>query len=207
LATFCWTKYFYIMMLILQGCCFIQSLHFCDKFQEDFVQDFKQCSSSSLAYVWTTWNFVWTLIYQSIIRPDDENFSSGRPSVSRSFELLLVAFIRTYQQYVWTPFSIRRVKRFLSKIKIWEDNCNRPGAILDKASRAEDVQPSRRQTPWFDAQTLLWKLHAVEVQPSGCGSIQERISSEFGKPIAQLSVRTPSATIRTPSRKIASNTI
>jgi hypothetical protein len=48
-------------------------------------------------------------------------------------------------------FSVRKVKGFLSKTQIWEDSCNRPDdvaippdAILDKASRVEDVQPSRR---------------------------------------------------------------
>jgi len=39
--------------------------------------------------------------------------------------------------------------------------------------------------------------------PFGRGSIQERISNEFGKQIAQLSVQMPSATVRTPPRKIA----
>jgi len=41
-----------------------------------------------------------------------------------------------------------------------------------------------------DAQALIWKLLAAEVQPSGHGSIQERISIEFGKPIAQLFIWT-----------------
>jgi hypothetical protein len=60
------------------------------------------------------------------------------------------------------PFSVRQVIGFLSQTQIWEDSCNRlddvcshpddvrssPDAILDKASRAEEVQPSERQTPW-----------------------------------------------------------
>jgi hypothetical protein len=42
---------------------------------------------------------------------------------------------------------------------------------------------------------LIWKLHVAKVQPLGSGSIQEIISSKFGKPIAQLSIQTPSATV------------
>jgi len=40
-------------------------------------------------------------------------------------------------------------------------------------------------------QPLIWKLHAAKVQPSGRGSIQERISTKFGKLISQLSVWMP----------------
>jgi hypothetical protein len=40
-------------------------------------------------------------------------------------------------------------------------------------------------------QALIWKLRAAKVRSSGRGSIQERISANFGKPIAQLFVRTP----------------
>jgi hypothetical protein len=41
-------NHFYVMMLIIQGCCFIQSLHFSYELQEDFVQDSKQRSSIPL---------------------------------------------------------------------------------------------------------------------------------------------------------------
>jgi len=34
-------NHFYVMMLIIQGCCFIQSLYFNYELQEDSVQDFK----------------------------------------------------------------------------------------------------------------------------------------------------------------------
>jgi hypothetical protein len=57
----------------------------------------------------------------------------------------------------------------------------------------------------LDAQALIWKLCAAEVQSSRCGSIQDIISSEFGKPIVQLSALTPSATVRTPPRKLKSD--
>jgi hypothetical protein len=65
-------------------------------------------------------------------------------------------------------------------------------------------------TSYFMVQTLkalIWELRLAKVRlpdaratPFGHGSIQERISSKFGKLIAQLSVRTPSATIRAPPR-------
>jgi len=44
---------------------------------------------------------------QSIIRPDGENFPSGPSSVSRSFELLQLALVRTFQQHVRTTLSVR----------------------------------------------------------------------------------------------------
>jgi hypothetical protein len=72
------------------------------------------------------------------------------------------------------PFSVRQVIEFLSQTQLWEDSSNRPDdvcsrldAILDKASLPEEFQPFGRQTPWSDAQTLLWNLRAAEVQPSG----------------------------------------
>jgi hypothetical protein len=46
---------------------------------------------------------------------------------------------------VRTPVSARQVKRFPSQTQIWEDNCNRPNAILDKTRRGEELQPSGRQ--------------------------------------------------------------
>jgi hypothetical protein len=42
---------------------------------------------------------------------------------------------------------------------------HRPDAILDKASRVEDRLDVSLHCP--NAQTLVWKLRAVEVQPSG----------------------------------------
>jgi hypothetical protein len=85
-----------------------------------------------------------TLNCQTIIHPDDENFLSEPSFVSRSFELLKVASVRTSQQHGRTPFSVQQVKRFLSKTQIWEDSYNRPDdvcsspdAILDKATCAK----------------------------------------------------------------------
>jgi len=54
---------------------------------------------------------------------------SERPFVSRSFELLSVASVQTSQQHIRMPFSVRQVKRFLSKTQIWEDTYNRPDNV------------------------------------------------------------------------------
>jgi hypothetical protein len=43
-----WQNYFYIMLLINQGYCYIQSLHFSYVLQEDSVQNSRQWSSSPL---------------------------------------------------------------------------------------------------------------------------------------------------------------
>jgi hypothetical protein len=54
---------------------------------------------------------------QSIIRPDDKNFSSGPSFMSKSFELLLLAFVRTFQQHIWTTLSVRLLWDFFPKHK------------------------------------------------------------------------------------------
>jgi hypothetical protein len=105
------------MMLIIQRCCFIQSLLFSYELQEDFVQNSKQlvqfpCIRSDDVV------FRPDAHLSSIIHPDDKNFSSGLPSVSRSFELFQVASVQKFQQHVQKPFSV-------SKTQIWEDSCNR----------------------------------------------------------------------------------
>jgi hypothetical protein len=61
---------------------------------------------------------------QSIIRPDDENFPFRPSPVSRSFELLQLASIWTFQQPVRTTLSVRQASGFLSKTQLWEDRCN-----------------------------------------------------------------------------------
>jgi hypothetical protein len=52
------------MMLLIQGCCYIQSLHFSSVLQEDCVE-FKIVKFKSLVSVWTMWYSVRTLIYQT----------------------------------------------------------------------------------------------------------------------------------------------
>jgi hypothetical protein len=73
---------------------------------------------------------------QSIIRPDDENFRSEPSHVSRIFELLQLASVQTFQQHVRTTLSVR-------------DRCNRPDALIHKASIAFKIQTSERQLAWF----------------------------------------------------------
>jgi hypothetical protein len=110
----------------------------------------------------------------SIIRQDDKNFPFRLQFVSRSFELLSVVSVRMSQQHIQTPFSVRQVKRFPFQTQIWEDSCNYsdnvafpPNAILDKASRVEDVQLSGRQSPLSGHSNLIMELRAAEVQPFG----------------------------------------
>jgi hypothetical protein len=86
---------------------------------------------------------------QSIIRQDDENFSSGPSSMSKRFELFQLAFVRTFQQHVRATLSVRPAMGFLSKTQIWEDRCNRPNdvdsrpdALIHKASITFKIQMS-----------------------------------------------------------------
>jgi hypothetical protein len=104
-----------------------------------------------------------TLNSPSIIYPDDENFQCGPSSMSRSFKLFQVASVRTFQQYVQTPFSVRLAVRFLSKTQIWEDSCNhlddvcsRPDTLIHKASRAFKVQPFGRQSSWSGRSSFIY---------------------------------------------------
>jgi len=143
------------MMLIIQGYCFIQSLHFSYELQEDSVQDSKQCSSVPLhpfgrcgipfghssvkaSSIRTTRTFLLDVplcpkaLNCSRLHPF-ERFSntSGRLSV---FDKLKDFFLK--HRYGKIVATVRMTWLF------------RPDTILDKASRAEEVQPSGSQTPW-----------------------------------------------------------
>jgi len=85
-------NHFYVMLLLSQGCSFIQSLLFSYVLREDSVK-FSRIYFGSLSAVRTTWYSVRTLISQQHC-PDDEIFLSGRPSVSRSFEQFKIASVR-----------------------------------------------------------------------------------------------------------------
>jgi hypothetical protein len=94
---------------------------------------------------------------QSIIRPNDENF------LSRSFELLQLASVQTFQQHVRTTLSVRPAIGFPSKRQIWEDHYNRPNdvdSLLDahiyKASYAFKIQTSGRQPSWSGRASYLY---------------------------------------------------
>jgi len=166
---------------------------------------------------------------QSIIRLDDKNFPSRPSSVSKSFELLQLASVRTFQQHVRTTLSVRPATGFLSKIQIWEDRCNRPDdvdscpdALIHKESIAFKIKTSGRQFSWSGRVSIrygncvhqinrsddhslgpdAWSL-GMEITCSGsttirttrqqrpnAAQIRKEFLQNFGKPIAQLSVRT-----------------
>jgi len=78
-------------------------------------------------------------------------FPSGPSSVSRSFELLQLASVRTIQQPVRTILSVRSSFEISFRTQIWEDCCNRPddvvshpNALIHKASIAIQIQKSRQ---------------------------------------------------------------
>jgi hypothetical protein len=91
-------NYFYVMMLLYRDAVLFGVYTSVLSFKEDSVQNSKQLVQ--FATVWTTCYTVRTLNCPSIICSDDENFSSGPSFVSRSFELLQLAFVRMSQQHV-----------------------------------------------------------------------------------------------------------
>jgi len=117
---------------------------------------------------------------------------------SRSFELLQLATVRTMWIPVWTRSSIRQVSHSKSR---------RPDTSLKGPdARASDMKIACiRSTVWttiplvWTREALVWKLRAAEVRPSERQGITVRMQLKsgknfneiFGKPIAQLSVRTP----------------
>jgi hypothetical protein len=147
-------NHFYVMMLIIQGCCFIQSLHLSYELQEGSMQDFKQCSSVPLhpsgrrgipfehssikaSSVRTTRSFH----LKVPLCPEASNCSrlhpSGRPSNTSGL----------FSMFDKSKHFFPKHKYGKTAATVWTTWLFCPDAILDKASRAEDVQPSRRQTP------------------------------------------------------------
>jgi hypothetical protein len=150
----------------------IQSLHFNFVLQEDSVRNSRQWSQ--IPYIRPDDLVIRPDAHQSSnIGSDDMVISFELPSVSRSFKLFKVTFVRTSQQHVRTPFSVQKVKRFPSQKHMgrqlqlfgWhvytvqtiflirqdvEKNCNCPDVRATSSGR----------------QSLLWKLHAAEVQLS-----------------------------------------
>jgi hypothetical protein len=55
----------------------------------------------------------------------------------------------------------------VSQTQIWEDSYNRPDAVLNKASRVEEVQPSRRKTQWSGRSDLI-----MEIACSGSATVR-----------------------------------
>jgi hypothetical protein len=80
--------------------------------------------------------------------------------------------------------------------------CRRSPTVWTSVSMVQTLKPQ-----YENCVQLKCKRPDARATPSKHGSIQERISREFEKPIAQLSVRTASTTVQTPPRKIASDEI
>jgi hypothetical protein len=98
---------------------------------------------------------VWMHIRLKHHPSERRGFPSGPSSMSRSFELLQLAFVWTIQQPVRTTLSVRSSFRISFQIQIWEDCCNRPDdvesrpdALIYKASIAIQIQTSGHQPTW-----------------------------------------------------------
>jgi hypothetical protein len=81
--------------------------------------------------------------------------------MSRSFELLQLASVRTFQQHVRTTLSVRQGSGFLSKTQLWEDRCNspddvdsHPDVLIHKASIAFKIQTFGRLWAWSGRATI-----------------------------------------------------
>jgi hypothetical protein len=89
--------------------------------------------------------------------------------MSRSFELLQLASVRTFQQHVQTTLSVRPAMGFLSKTQMWENRCNRPNdvdsrpnALIHKASRAFKIQTSGRQSSWYECASIYMEIECIK---------------------------------------------
>jgi hypothetical protein len=132
-----WQNYFYVMLLHIQGCCFYSksSIQICasKRLSVDFKTEKSDPKHPSRRPSITSGRSS-----VSNICPNDVVIPSGCPSVSKSFQLFKVAYVRMSQQHVRTLFSVQQVKWFPLQTHIWEDNCNCPN---DKST------PSGRY-PW-----------------------------------------------------------
>jgi len=116
--------------------------------------------------------------------------------VSRSFELLQLAYVQTFQQPVWTTLNVRSSFKISFQTQIWEDCCNRPDdvdsrldALLLKASSQFKFNRPDAIYHGLDAQSLY-----KEITCSGRGNVrttmphrpevalkQERFSAKFSE--------------------------
>jgi hypothetical protein len=104
---------------------------------------FRSDTHQSVTSVRTTWYSVWTLFCQSIIRPDDEIFPSGHPSMSRSFEQFKIVSV-----LVNRPDALQSSRRFqCSNASIRMTWLYRPDAIQCLTSiRKFDSRHNYRKT-------------------------------------------------------------
>jgi hypothetical protein len=109
---------------------------------------------SNASTVRTTCHTIWTLIRLKHHPYRRRGFPSRPSSVSRSFELLQLVSVWTFQQPVRTTLSVRP-KLQIFQNHIWEDCCNRsddvdsrPDALLRKASSQFKFNRPDASLPW-----------------------------------------------------------
>jgi hypothetical protein len=145
------------MMLFLQWCCFIQSLHFSYELQEDSVHNSKQCSSVPLhpserrgipfgrssvkaSSVRTTRTFQ-TFRPDVPLCPKASNYSWLHPSGCLSNTSGCLSMFDKSKDF----FPKHKYGKIAATVRTtWLFHLD---TILDKASRAKDVQPSGCQIP------------------------------------------------------------
>jgi hypothetical protein len=150
-------NHFYVMMLSNRD----SATHKCFK---KILHSFQARKFDSLSAVRTMCHTVRTPICPKCHPSGQRIIPSGRTSakassvrttrtfrpdlpLSRSFNLLQLASIWTFQQHVRAILSVRQASEFLSKVQLWEDRCNRPDdvdsrpdALIHKASIAIQIQ-------------------------------------------------------------------
>jgi len=126
------------------------------KYSRRFCTVCKSRKSGSLPAVRTTSHTLRTLIRLKHHSSGRRGFPSGLSSLSRSFELLQLASVRTIQQPVRTILNVRSSLRISFQTQIQEDCCNRPDdmdscptALLLKASLQFKLNCSNASLPWF----------------------------------------------------------
>jgi len=110
---------------------------------------------SNASTIRTTSHTVRTLIRLKHHLSGRRGFPSGPSSLSRSFELLQLASVRTIQQLVRMILSVRSSLKISFQTQIWKDYCNcsddvdsRPATLLLKASSQFKINSSDASLPW-----------------------------------------------------------
>jgi hypothetical protein len=157
LAAFCWTKSPHCKYAFYQG------FHYSEVFHK-ILHNLQVRKFGSLPAVRTTCHTVRTPscpMHQPFGRRDKPSerrgFPSGPSSVSKSFELLQLASVRTFQQPVGTNLSVRPSFIFSFQNQIWVDcrNCpddvdSIPDALLLKASSQFKLNRPDASLPWSE---------------------------------------------------------
>jgi hypothetical protein len=170
-------NHFYVMMLIIHGCCFIWSLHFSFEFQRRLCAEFKAVSTVPLqlfgqrvipserstvqdSSVWTTRTFHPDLPLCREASNCSKLHPSGRFSSTSG--------CRSMFDQPWD---------FNPKTQIWEDSCirsddvySRPDELIHKASRAFKIQSSGRQSSWSGRLSFMYGncVHQINHSDDSC---------------------------------------